>query len=121
MIATGAFLMALGVVLGAFAAHGLEGRLTSEKIEVFKTGVDYHLFHALGILALGLFAGQLREPSGLLTVAFWCLLLGIVFFSGSIYGLALDGPRWLGPITPFGGLLFIVGWVLFAWAAVRTG
>lgn len=117
MVATGALLMALGVVLGAFGAHGLEGKITPEKIEVWKTGVLYHLLHALGIVALGVFATQLRAPSAALTAAFVCLVVGILFFSGSIYGLALGGPRWLGPITPLGGLLFIVGWLLFAWVA----
>ncbi|MFP6663328.1 MAG: DUF423 domain-containing protein [Deltaproteobacteria bacterium] len=120
MIATGALLMALGVILGAFGAHGLEGKITPEKIEVFKTGVQYHLVHALGILLLGVFAAQLREPAGLLTAAFWCLLVGILLFSGSIYALALGGPRWLGPVTPLGGLSFIVGWTLFAWVALKT-
>lgn len=117
MVATGALLMALGVVLGAFGAHGLEGRITPEKIEVWKTGVLYHLLHALGIVALGLLAARPGVSSGIVTAAFVCLLVGILFFSGSIYGLALGGPRWLGPITPLGGLLFIVGWVLVAWVA----
>ena len=120
MIATGAFLMGLGVILGAFGAHGLEGKITPERIDAFKTGVQYQFLHSLGIIAIGLFTAQVREPSSLLSAAFWSMMVGIVFFSGSLYILSLGGPRWLGPITPLGGLAFIAGWVLLAVAALKT-
>ena len=119
MIGIGAIFMALGVILGAFGAHGLENRLTPEKIAVFKTGVDYHLIHALGMIAIGLLAAQRGVSGGLLSGAFGCLLGGVILFSGSLYWLSLGGPRWLGPITPIGGSLFIAGWGLLAWSAIR--
>ncbi|HAC78995.1 MAG: DUF423 domain-containing protein [Candidatus Binatia bacterium] len=120
MIGIGAILMALGVVLGAFGAHGLEGKITPEKLATFKTGVDYHLIHALGMIAVGLLAAQRGVSGGMLGGAFWCLFAGVILFSGSLYALSLGGPRWLGPVTPLGGSLFIVGWVLLAWVATRS-
>ena len=95
----GAVSGALTVGLGAFAAHGLRGRLTEQMLGVFEKGVDYLGFHALGLLAVGL----------LLTVR-----PGIVLFSGSLFALALTGIGWLGAITPLGGTAFLIGWILLA-------
>ena len=108
---------ALGVVLGAFGAHSLEARLDASKLEIWSTAVQYHLLHAVLLFALAVWGnavGRSIQPSAALLVA------GIVGFSGSLYLLALGGPRWLGPITPLGGLCLIGGWVALAWLP-RTG
>lgn len=102
----GAALMLLDVALGAFGAHGLKNRLSPEMLAVFETGVRYQAYHALAILLVA----ALRGPDR----AAWCFLGGIVVFSGSLYALALTGVRWLGAVTPVGGLLFLAGWALFA-------
>jgi uncharacterized membrane protein YgdD (TMEM256/DUF423 family) len=102
----GAALMFLDVALGAFAAHGLKARLTPEMLTVFETGVRYQAYHALALLLLA----ALRGPDK----AGWCFLAGIILFSGSLYALAASGIRWLGAITPIGGLFFLAGWVMFA-------
>ena len=116
--ATGAALCGLGVLLGAFGAHGLKDRLTPEMLAVFETGIRYHLIHALGILAVG--TAVSRWPHTSVSVAGWCFIAGIVLFSGSLYLLSVTGIRWLGAITPIGGLLFIAGWVTLAVGALRA-
>jgi uncharacterized membrane protein YgdD (TMEM256/DUF423 family) len=105
-IQAGAALMFLAVALGAFAAHGLKSRLAPEMLAVFETGVRYHVYHALALLALGAARGP--DKAG------WCFIAGIALFSGSLYLLALTGEKRLGTITPIGGVLFLAGWVLFA-------
>jgi uncharacterized membrane protein YgdD (TMEM256/DUF423 family) len=113
-------LMALAAVaLGAFGAHALKGRLSAEMLAVWHTGVEYHVYHALGLLAVGLVAAQLPE-SALLKWSGWLMLAGIVLFSGSLYALALSGERWLGAIMPVGGIAFLVAWALFVVAVLRT-
>ena len=107
----GALTCGLAVVAGAFGAHALKERLTPDKLEVFETAVRYQMFHGLGLLALA--ALQRAGVTGLDRPA-WCLLGGVVLFSGSLYGLVFGGPRWLGPVTPLGGLLFVAGWVWLA-------
>jgi uncharacterized membrane protein YgdD (TMEM256/DUF423 family) len=103
---------ALAVALGAFGAHGLKARLSSEMLAVWQTAVQYHAWHALGLLAIGVsgfhFEGIWIRSAG------WLLLAGIVLFSGSLYALALGAPRALGVVTPFGGLAFILGWLALA-------
>ncbi len=116
--ATGAILCGLGVVLGAFGAHALAGRLSSDMLAVFETGVRYHFIHAIGLLAVAWAAS--RWPSGLVGVAGWLFVAGIVIFSGSLYLLALTGARWLGAITPIGGLCMIAGWLALAVGALRA-
>lgn len=115
--AAGALMGMLGVALGAFGAHGLRARLTPDLLRIWETGAQYHMLHALVLLATA-WAVQ-RFPSGLSVAAGWCFLAGILVFSGSLYLLAFTGMRWLGAITPVGGTLFIVGWVLLAVAALR--
>ena len=105
-ISAGAVGMFLAVALGAFAAHGLKARLSPEMLTIFETGVRYHVYHALALLALGASRGP--DKAG------WCFVAGIVVFSGSLYVLALTGEKRLGMITPIGGLLFLAGWVIFA-------
>jgi uncharacterized membrane protein YgdD (TMEM256/DUF423 family) len=106
----GSALGALGVGLGAFAAHGLRGRLDVDMLNVFETGVRYQMYHALGLLAVGW--ASTRWPGPATSAAGWCFLAGTIVFSGSLYGLSLTGQRWLGAITPFGGLGLIAGWFL---------
>lgn len=107
----------LGVLLGAFGAHGLKARLTPDMLAVWKTAVEYQFYHALALVLVGLIASQ--RPSIAVTNAGICFALGVLVFSGSLYALALSGVRWLGAITPLGGLLFLIGWALLFWAALK--
>ncbi|MBI3569506.1 MAG: DUF423 domain-containing protein [Gammaproteobacteria bacterium] len=107
------------VMLGAFGVHGLKERLSAELLAVFQTGVHYHLFHALGLLAVGLVATQIAD-SVYLKWSGWLMLVGIILFSGSLYVLSVSGLRWLGMITPFGGLAFILSWTLFVIAVLKA-
>jgi uncharacterized membrane protein YgdD (TMEM256/DUF423 family) len=118
--ATGAFLMALAVALGAFGAHGLRNRLDAYSLSVYEKAVFYHFIHALGILLVAILARTGTFPLGSQSRVAWFLFLGIVIFSGSLYALAISGIRALGAITPIGGLCFIIGWLLFAYYAVRA-
>jgi uncharacterized membrane protein YgdD (TMEM256/DUF423 family) len=107
----------LAVALGAFAAHGLRGRLDEHLMDVFQTGVRYHFFHALGLALIAILAKQYPD-SKKLCWAGWLMVAGMVVFSGSLYLLSLTGLTWLGMITPLGGLAFMAGWLLlavFAW------
>ena len=108
----------VAVAAGAFGAHGLKKILSPDMLEVFRTGAQYQMYHALALLALGLFAQQ--RPSAWADASGYAMTTGIVLFSGSLYALAVTGVRPLGIITPFGGLGFLAGWVLFAVAAWRT-
>jgi uncharacterized membrane protein YgdD (TMEM256/DUF423 family) len=116
-VAIGAVAAALGVALGAFGAHALKARLSPELLAVYQTGVQYHLWHALGLVAIGVVAVQL-PGSAALKWAGWLMLAGVCLFSGSLYVLAVTGVRWLGAITPFGGAAFIVAWLAFAYAVL---
>lgn len=107
----------LAVALGAFGAHALKSRLTADRRETFETGVRYQMYHALGILAAALAAGQWAASSWA-SAAAWLFVTGILLFSGSLYLLVFSGRRWLGAITPLGGIAFIAGWVCLAAAAV---
>lgn len=107
------------VVTGAFAAHGLKQMLAPEMIEVVKTGVQYQMYHALVLILVALWLKQKPAASGL-KAAGLAFILGTLVFSGSLYALALGAPRWLGPVTPIGGLFFLFGWLLLAIAAWRT-
>ncbi|MGA8055005.1 MAG: DUF423 domain-containing protein [Burkholderiales bacterium] len=115
----GALAGALAVVLGAFGAHALRAKLGPDLLATWNTAVQYHFWHALGLVAIGLVAAHLPE-SGPLRWAGWLMFAGIVLFSGSLYVLAFSGMRWLGAITPFGGVAFIGGWLALAWAVLRT-
>jgi len=120
LLFAGAVCAALAVVLGAFGAHALQDRLVaSGHLAVWETAVDYQFWHALALIVLALI-----PPTGsrrLLSAAGILFGAGIILFCGSLYGLALDGPRWLGPITPLGGLAFIAGWTTLAiFASNRT-
>lgn len=112
----GALFMFLGVVLGAFGAHGLRGVLSEQGKQVYHTAVLYHLVHGLGLLAVGLLA-TLRPQAPWLRPAGLAFVVGIVVFSGSLYLLAVTDIKKLGMITPFGGLAFLAGWLCLAAAA----
>jgi uncharacterized membrane protein YgdD (TMEM256/DUF423 family) len=113
LVLAGAVLAGLGVALGAFGAHGLESRIGAQQLGWWRTAVEYQMWHAIGVLALGL-AGLrwARLPA-------WMLAGGAIVFSATLYAMALDAPRWLGAVTPLGGLAMIAGWALLAWRALR--
>jgi uncharacterized membrane protein YgdD (TMEM256/DUF423 family) len=118
--ATGAILLALAVILGAFGAHGLQNRLDDYSRGIYEKAVFYHFLHAMGILAVGILGRTSTFPEAGVDSVCWCLLVGIVLFSGSLYLLAITGNRSLGMITPLGGIAFILGWVLLAWRLRRV-
>jgi len=118
-LTAGGFAALAAVALGAFGAHALKTRLSTEMLALWHTGVEYHVYHALGLLAVGLVAAQLPE-STLLKWSGWLMLAGIVLFSGSLYALALSGERWLGAITPIGGTAFLAAWGLFVIAVLKA-
>lgn len=105
----------IAVAAGAFGAHALRGRLTSDQLGIFETAARYQMYHALALLAVAWAAA--RWPSGSIHAAGWLFLAGTVLFCGSLYVLALTGIRWLGAITPLGGAAFLVGWALLAISA----
>lgn len=119
-ITLGALNAFLAVLLGAFGAHALKARLSADMMAVFHTGNQYHFYHALGLLLVGVVAVQLPD-SALLRSSGWLMLTGIALFSGSLYVLAISGVRWLGAITPFGGLAFLAAWLLLAVAVWKSG
>ena len=120
-IAVGSFLMALAVALGAMGAHALKGQVSDTLLESYKTGVLYHMVHALAIIAVGVISAQTGRP---FMAVGYMFVAGIVFFSGSIYILStreISGLDWkfLGPITPVGGLLFMAAWVTLGISLLR--
>ena len=116
---TGAILLALAVALGAFGAHELRERVDAYRMGVYEKAAFYHFLHAMGILVVSILprTGALTEGAAATVCAL--LVAGIAFFSGSLYLLAITGNRWLGAITPIGGVAFIAGWLLLAWRLGR--
>ena len=114
----GALSAFIGVALGAFATHGLKERLDANMLAIFETGVRYQMYHALGLLAVGW--ACTRWPGAWVNASGWLLIAGTVIFSGSLYVLAVTGVRWLGAITPIGGLAFLTGWLCLAWAVLKS-
>ncbi len=108
----------LGVAAGAFGAHSLKGRLDPEMLTVFETAVRYQIYHSIALVLVGL-AG-FRFPTAGLHLSGWLFAAGIVLFSGSLYVLALSGVRWMGAITPLGGVAFLGGWGSFGWIVWRA-
>ncbi len=119
LLALGSVGMLLAVALGAFGAHALKKTLTPEMMAVYETAIHYHVYHALGLLAIGLLALHLPD-SGALRWAGILMAVGLLLFSGSLYALSLSGLRWLGAITPVGGAAFLAAWLLLAVAVVRA-
>lgn len=114
----GASAAALAVTLGAFGAHALQEIASPERLRVWRTAVDYHFYHALALLLLGT-VKALLPANRAFTVSAVLFGVGIVVFSGSLYLLVLTDTRWLGAVTPLGGVAFILGWLLFVWGAWR--
>ncbi len=110
IIMTASVFLALAVAIGAFGAHGLKSHISAEMIQIYKTGVEYHFYHALGLLLVGVL--EIVMPSVSFKWPAIFLSAGIILFSGSLYVLAITGIKALGAITPLGGLSFIVGWII---------
>jgi len=111
----------IGVAMGAFGAHGLKAVLTMEMLTVYKTAVDYQMWHALGLGLIAIFRQQVPE-SALLKWSGWLMFVGIVLFSGSLYLLAILNAKWLGMITPLGGVAFLAAWIcvtIFAFKSTK--
>ena len=121
-VVLGALLGCAGVAAGAFGAHGLRKVLSPELLAIYHTGARYHLIHALALVLVGALAPRLAgagRRGRAVDVAGAGFALGVLIFSGSLYVLAISGQRWLGAITPIGGVAFMVGWLSLAWAAWR--
>ncbi|MGN8225331.1 DUF423 domain-containing protein [Gracilimonas sp. BCB1] len=118
ILAVAAFLLAIAVAAGAFGAHALKNTLSAERLETWQTAVQYHAWHALGLMLIALIGTQFQM------VVTWpasLILAGILIFSGSLYVLCLTGTSWLGAVTPVGGVAFIVGWVMLGIQILRKG
>jgi uncharacterized membrane protein YgdD (TMEM256/DUF423 family) len=107
----------IAVALGAFGAHGLEGKIPDKYLETWQTAVQYQMFHAVGLLVIGLLAGKISSP--LINWSGWLMLIGIILFSGSLFVLSVTQIKVLGAITPLGGVSFLVAWVLMIIAAYK--
>ena len=116
-IFVGALCGALAVIAGAFGAHALSARLAPHELQLWETAARYLMYGGLALVLVGLFGAQGARRG--VAAAGWCLLAGSAVFSGTVFGLALGGPRWLGAITPIGGTLLIAGFLIFAWAALK--
>ncbi len=114
---SGAIAAFIGVALGAFGAHSLRTKLSPEMLNIFEVGVRYQMYHALGLIAVAW--AITRWPEANLNAAGWAFIVGIVVFSGSLYLLTLTDARWLGAITPIGGLAFLIGWAILVWSVAR--
>lgn len=111
-------LLALAVIIGAFGAHALRAKLSIEMLQVYKTGVEYHFYHALGLLIIGILSFHISSNA-----LGWSALfigIGVILFSGSLYLLAITGVKWFGAITPIGGMSFIAGWILLLLAVWKN-
>jgi uncharacterized membrane protein YgdD (TMEM256/DUF423 family) len=113
LIALGAINGGIAVAAGAFGAHGLKERISQHSLEIFETAVRYQMFHALAMILCAVIATSGARTAG------WLFQAGIVVFSGSLYLLALTETKWLGAVTPVGGLAFLAGWAALAWSALR--
>ena len=118
LLITGSVFMALAVVFGAFGAHFVQDRLTAERFDVYQTAVQYHFYHALGLLIVGTVSLWMKESVWLKRSGIF-LTAGILIFSGSLYLLTLTDTGWFGMITPVGGFAFILGWLFFAVAIIK--
>jgi uncharacterized membrane protein YgdD (TMEM256/DUF423 family) len=114
-LTAGALSAFIAVAAGAFGAHGLKSRLSPEMLNTFEVGVRYQMYHAFALIVVAW--AQARWPTAQLSVSGWLFIAGTLLFSGSLYVLSLSGLKWLGAITPLGGLAFLAGWLCLAWAA----
>jgi uncharacterized membrane protein YgdD (TMEM256/DUF423 family) len=117
-VVAGALLAAAAVAAGAFGAHALAARLSPERLVTWETAARYHFYHSLALIAVGMLAARWPGPG--MAAAGWLFAAGIAIFGGTVYALALGAPRWLGAITPLGGLAFIAGWIILAAAVWRS-
>jgi uncharacterized membrane protein YgdD (TMEM256/DUF423 family) len=117
-IVLGSINAALAVVFGAFGAHALKARISAQMLEVYHTSAQYHFYHAIGMVLVGIVATQIQN-TGALRLSGFLMLAGIVLFCGSLYLLAITGITWLGAVTPLGGLAFIAAWVALAFSVLR--
>lgn len=117
-VIAGALLAAVAVAAGAFGAHALAARLTPERLATWETAARYHMYHALALVLLGAVGARWASPW--VAAAGWLFLAGIAIFGGTVYALALGAPRWLGAVTPIGGLAFIIGWIVLAVGVARA-
>ncbi|MGB5637259.1 MAG: DUF423 domain-containing protein [Waterburya sp.] len=115
-LAIASALAGISVVLGAFASHGLKDRLSDRALAIWETATRYQMYHALALILIALLISRLPNSTPL-TVAGFAFIAGIFIFSGSLYALSLSGIKWLGAITPLGGIAFIIGWICLAIAA----
>lgn len=117
VLSCAAFSAMLAVMLGAFAAHGLKSKLSETLLNTFQTGVQYQMYHSLALILIVILYRQM--PQSLLLYSATFMLAGILLFSGSLYMLALTQIKWFGPVTPIGGVCFIVGWALLLAASLK--
>ncbi len=115
----GAVFSGLAVAAGAFGAHGLSGLLSPAALDTYDTAVRYQIYHGLGLMAVAWGVGQWASHRRALAIGGWSFVIGILLFSFSLYALALTGIRWLGAITPFGGVAFLLGWAILAYVALK--
>lgn len=116
IISIAAFLLAIAVAAGAFGAHALKNMLSAERLETWQTAVQYHAWHALGLMIIGLISAHFQIDLKLPAIL---LMAGILIFSGSLYTLCLTGLSWLGAITPIGGIAFIAGWIILGFRMLK--
>jgi uncharacterized membrane protein YgdD (TMEM256/DUF423 family) len=114
----GALFAFIAVAAGAFGAHVLKERMSTDMLAVFEVGVRYQMYHALALIVTAWM--HTKWPSTIVTTSGYCFIIGIILFSGSLYLLSLSGVKWLGAITPLGGLAFLAGWACMAWAAWKN-
>ncbi|HEY9878234.1 MAG TPA: DUF423 domain-containing protein [Leptolyngbyaceae cyanobacterium] len=117
-LAIAAVLGGLAVAGGAFASHALKEQLSERMLAIFETGIRYQMYHALALIGVALLLDRAEMGAGWLAVTGWAFVAGVVLFSGSLYVLSLSGIKWLGAVTPLGGIAFIVGWGCLAIAAL---
>lgn len=110
----------LGVALGAFGTHGLRGMVEPELLSVWQTAVQYQMFHTLVLLSIVIAGNRHTTSRSLLAISGWLLVAGTVLFSGSLYALVITGIKSLGMVTPFGGVLFLMGWLVLLFALIRV-
>ena len=108
----------LAVAFGAFGAHGLKDKLSSDMLAVYRTAVEYQFYHTMALLLVGILIQQAGKTTAL-TISANAFIFGIAVFSGSLYILSISGVRWLGAITPIGGVAFLIGWLALAYASYR--
>ena len=116
-IVFGSILTGLAILLGAFGAHALKSRISPEDLAIFETGIRYHIYHSIGLILIGILGFYF--PHNLIDIPAKLFFLGIFIFSGSLYLLVLTNTRWLGAITPIGGICYMIGWLLLAFNIYR--